>query len=214
MLQNSFKNLETIINAASEPILVYVVAGNCDDHVSLEEEELAKIIHESGLSYIRFCYDESKMPFPRILDHTLYYFVPRNQTPIFWRNPIPAFTFREDIEIVRKVMNGMSLEEAQYDEASRQLVKDTEQLLKSERDKKFPPAFTRMRNFAIDMWESAKLGMRHLPVLVPAEKAFERLSICHGCEFFDAETDKCLKCGCNMAIKTNLSVSKCPIGKW
>ena len=40
----------------------------------------------------------------------------------------------------------------------------------------------------------------------------ERLSICQTCKFFTGQ--RCLKCGCNMAIKTYLTASTCPIGKW
>jgi hypothetical protein len=45
-------------------------------------------------------------------------------------------------------------------------------------------------------------------------EATARLSICRGCDFFNANDERCLKCGCQMAIKTYLRAEKCPIGKW
>ena len=33
-------------------------------------------------------------------------------------------------------------------------------------------------------------------------------------EHFDAEQERCRKCGCWVSIKTYLKAEKCPIGKW
>jgi hypothetical protein len=46
------------------------------------------------------------------------------------------------------------------------------------------------------------------------EDADARLTICKGCDFFDSNKTRCLKCGCQMAVKTYLKAEKCPIGKW
>lgn len=42
----------------------------------------------------------------------------------------------------------------------------------------------------------------------------KRKSICNGCEFFNKQSERCLKCGCYMAVKVYLKASSCPIGKW
>lgn len=42
----------------------------------------------------------------------------------------------------------------------------------------------------------------------------ERLEVCRGCEFLFAPTMTCKKCGCFMLIKSRLTGSTCPVGKW
>ena len=42
----------------------------------------------------------------------------------------------------------------------------------------------------------------------------KRLEICKSCEFFVPSSQKCMKCGCYMPIKTAWRSQKCPIGKW
>jgi len=42
----------------------------------------------------------------------------------------------------------------------------------------------------------------------------QRLSVCKTCEFYKAMLFTCQKCGCFMPLKTLLSDSKCPVGKW
>jgi rRNA maturation endonuclease Nob1 len=51
-------------------------------------------------------------------------------------------------------------------------------------------------------------------VMLPNEKAFERLAHCHGCERLFRPTWTCRECGCFMRIKARLSGSRCPLGKW
>lgn len=41
-----------------------------------------------------------------------------------------------------------------------------------------------------------------------------RMSICRSCPEFFALTNQCKKCKCIMPLKTRLSESECPIGKW
>jgi hypothetical protein len=70
-----------------------------------------------------------------------------------------------------------------------------------------------LRNFANDMWKTAKSVGKRLPVLVPAEVATERYTICEGCPNLTEEF-RCTECGCFMKKKTHLAQSKCPLGKW
>lgn len=44
--------------------------------------------------------------------------------------------------------------------------------------------------------------------------AIYRLAICFGCEFFNENSMRCEKCGCNMKLKTKLDTAKCPVDKW
>jgi hypothetical protein len=41
----------------------------------------------------------------------------------------------------------------------------------------------------------------------------DRINYCKNCEFLTPKF-RCIKCGCFMKLKTLLSSSKCPIGKW
>jgi hypothetical protein len=46
------------------------------------------------------------------------------------------------------------------------------------------------------------------------EEISKRLAICHSCEFFRAQDERCSKCGCFLKYKTAWRSQKCPIGKW
>lgn len=42
----------------------------------------------------------------------------------------------------------------------------------------------------------------------------ERMDICVTCEFYRPKSNRCVKCGCFMALKSTLRQAKCPVGKW
>lgn len=71
-------------------------------------------------------------------------------------------------------------------------------------------------------WEQYKdkNGSTIVDLLNPkSEKASEevaeiRLNTCLSCPELTPHTHQCKKCGCFMALKTKLVVSKCPLGKW
>jgi hypothetical protein len=46
------------------------------------------------------------------------------------------------------------------------------------------------------------------------EMSERRLSICNDCPRFFKTTKTCLECGCFMKVKTLMSSSSCPIGRW
>lgn len=58
--------------------------------------------------------------------------------------------------------------------------------------------------------------------LVDENEQKRRLEICTGnqekgiptCENYDSSQNRCTKCGCFLALKTNISSGGCPIGKW
>ena len=49
---------------------------------------------------------------------------------------------------------------------------------------------------------------------VDKETEEKRYSICLSCPELTEHTKVCKKCGCFMAVKTKLELSKCPLGKW
>lgn len=46
------------------------------------------------------------------------------------------------------------------------------------------------------------------------ELAAYRLEICKTCEFYREKSNRCMKCGCFMKMKTTLKKATCPVGKW
>jgi len=63
-------------------------------------------------------------------------------------------------------------------------------------------------SFFSEMWRWAKSGFGISP------RAIYRLSICFGCDYFQANSKRCQKCGCFMVAKTKMKSAKCPIDKW
>lgn len=49
-------------------------------------------------------------------------------------------------------------------------------------------------------------------IIIESDEQHKRLMICGECNHFTGKS--CGKCGCNMKIKTKLTGSKCPVGKW
>lgn len=50
-------------------------------------------------------------------------------------------------------------------------------------------------------------------VRVLDEEYARRLAICHGCEFYDAQADRCEVCGCVAAWKARLATEHCPLSE-
>ena len=94
------------------------------------------------------------------------------------------------------------------------LIKRTEDLLKEEETKGFPPNFVMIHNLGKDLWENAKRVGKKLPVLATIETVQIRFTTCQSCEFFIQDSSRCTKCGCFMKKKVNLEISTCPIGRW
>lgn len=46
------------------------------------------------------------------------------------------------------------------------------------------------------------------------ELAQSRMDVCRSCPDLVPVVDQCKRCGCFMALKTTLKISKCPIDKW
>lgn len=47
-----------------------------------------------------------------------------------------------------------------------------------------------------------------------AQNKVERLAVCEGCQHYNKQINRCLKCGCNMSLKTMYAGSRCPINRW
>lgn len=63
----------------------------------------------------------------------------------------------------------------------------------------------------------ARATIRHVAdgaKCVSEDEQARRMSICRGCEHFDAERVKCRKCGCGLSLKTRWRTSTCPLNLW
>ena len=82
---------------------------------------------------------------------------------------------------------------------------------------KYPPDPRCMaRQLAKTSVEVVKHGARTGHFTVSKEEQKRRMEICHVCEYFDKERNRCKLCGCYLRAKMRLSSDKnlCPDGRW
>ena len=215
-MEKLLSDVQQIILNEDKLILVLVVAEDCHEHETGLEHELKPMVKNSQipLKVLRICFDVNNMPWPRPMTECLYYFAPKKLTPLLTRSGLEAVRrFEDDIEIASKMMGGMTYDESAFDTDGIKLINETEKMFDSESTEELPPTSQMLRNFAKDMWKSAKAAGEGLPILVPAEVAAERYSICEGCPKL-TEKFRCTECGCFMKKKTQSATSSCPLGKW
>ena len=217
MQPNTIPELVNLINSVNDIIVVLVLADGCENFqlqmVTDFENKLSN--QPTRLHVYKICYTEESLPFPRPAAPTVYYFAPKNQTPLFYRvaNNM-MMDVDKDVDIaIQMYRNGKSYVEATMDEPTRQRYIKTEEMFKSEDVSKFPPLFQQMRNLGKEMWATGKNAVRGMPVIVDADTAFQRFSTCQSCEFLKDDS-RCEKCGCFMKTKTQLASASCPINKW
>lgn len=211
-----FRELQELIDTAEHIVLAVIVAEGCEQFkgkfLTDLENQVKKQSNPVHMHVI--CYREEPIMFPRPMTQAVYYFAPKNHTPLFYRQGQRAYDAPIDIVTAIKMMQGMSYTEAAYGAEQKESYERTENLVKNEDTSKFPSLFQQARNFAKEMWHSGKNAAQGLPVLVDADTAFKRFETCQGCEFLRQESFRCEKCGCFMKTKTHLAASSCPIGKW
>jgi len=49
---------------------------------------------------------------------------------------------------------------------------------------------------------------------VPDDVKRSRMEHCMICPSWEHNSNRCLECGCQMRVKTSLTSSECPLGKW
>jgi hypothetical protein len=77
------------------------------------------------------------------------------------------------------------------------------------------PSFPQMaRNLGGEIVKNIKSVAAGNPLNAEQQEIEKRKRICESCEFFLKQQDRCLKCGCYMAVKVYLKSSNCPVGKW
>jgi len=212
------EQIHDMVMNSTELILILVVAEGCDEHDSVMQSEIVEALAQVSLSpkMHTVCFDEAGMPWPRPLTQVLYYFGPKNPVPLFHRVHRTAVTdILRDVHIAHKMIAGATYDEAARTIEEQTLLVHTQKLLEEEKAKEveYPTGFTMIRNFGKEMWKSAKIAGRGLPVLVNGEEALRRFNVCKGCEHFTPDA-RCTQCGCFMKAKVNLSTAECPLGKW
>ena len=199
-------------------ILVLVMAEGCMENDTAMEVLLKPLLEENEIPVrvLRVCFDDHNMPWPQPLTEALYYFAPKRTNPLFLRTGREAVDrFFDDLEVAKKMMSGMSYEEAIFDEEELKLIKETEQAFSDENEdiSKYPSKMNMVRNLGKDIWKSAKYVGKGLPVLASKDVVVERYSICEQCPNL-TEEGRCTECGCHMIRKVNLAAASCPIDKW
>lgn len=62
----------------------------------------------------------------------------------------------------------------------------------------------------LEKWQDLKMDNEKKRITDPAE----RMKICKQCEYLTSQFARCKICGCFMAIKTKIPMTKCPDGRW
>jgi hypothetical protein len=218
MQPNNISELAELIDNTSSIVIALIITTGCDHHKNMFMEQLEKIIKDQPnaipIHVSTICYSDEMIPFPRPQSPIAYYFAPNNQTPLFYRDQFTLLKdIGNDIRIATEMIEGKSYIDAALDDETKARIAETDNMLKTEDISHYPPFFKQMRDLGSAMWKSTENMITGRPVLVSAEVAFERVSICQTCPFFKEES-RCEKCGCFMKTKAQLAVSSCPEGKW
>lgn len=213
-----FSDLKNLIDTASAPIIVVVVAEGCDQYKGKFVSDIESLIQkqQNNVHLHTICYKEDSSLFPRPLTQVVYYFAPQKYTPLFFRQGNRAMNVAADITTAIKMMQGMDYLDAAFldDENAKEQFKKTEEMIKTEDTSNFPSLFQQARNFAKEMWNTSKNAAQGLPILVDADTAYSRFDTCMTCDELQKDSFRCMKCGCFMKTKTQLASASCPIGKW
>ena len=209
-------DVRKIVNEAKGPVMILLVEQGCDKEKSPLQISLEQKVINLSISLHTFCISGNSFEFPQFLTPSIYYFTPQKFTPSFWRKGIDLDIVENDVEIINKMMNGSSYQDARFTPEEQKTIVEIDNLLEEEEKniKSFPSAFQQARNLAKEMWKTGKAAAKGLPVLVSTEEGYRRLSVCENCEKLEKASYRCSECGCFMKTKTQLATASCPIGKW
>lgn len=201
------------IDNAPDIVLVSVVAENCEHQEPHFFSKLQPLLQQHPtIEFYTLCFTEDEMPFPRLQTHIIYYFVPKKRQPLFFRAvPETLAQFDTHLQVARTVLQNGNVEEAIYQDDA-ELAKTMTTMIASENLSAFPTTFQQARNLAVEGWKTGKRLMKKLPIIVPADVAFERFAICETCP--SLVENRCKECGCFMTAKTHVASASCPLNKW
>jgi hypothetical protein len=214
MLHDVFTKVLSEIENSDAICLVSVCAESCERQEPMLLSGLKKFIEEEDPSIKLFhvCFSEEEMSFPRLATQVVYYFLPKSSTPSFHRiGLVNPNTMRQDIMVLNRMASGEKYEKIIYPN-NPGIIEKVDGMIEKEASLKFPSIFQQSRNFAVEGWNASKKLLSGGQVLVSADVAYERYSICQKCPFF--QNTRCTKCGCFMEAKVHLTTSECPINNW
>ena len=218
MLPHISRQIQQTVHSSSVPVLCLVVSEGCEHVAPLVQTQLEEELAEKkyNITYVQFCVAEDEMPFPRLVTPALYFFLPHNPDPVFYRTLMFQPTLHEDIMTTFKMMQGLTLDEARFSKEQMKDIHRIDAFLEKEKTElvTYPSSFQMARNLAAELWRNGKRAARGLPLLVDTETGFRRLSTCESCDRYDMEKSRCKECGCFMKTKTQLAASTCPLNKW
>ncbi len=203
-----------ILGGERRPVSVVVVAEGCHVDVVPLLAGIEGVIarDELEVAVFQMCFNEEEMIFPRPLTQVVYHFEPGNLTPLAVRIGNEAVaSFAEDVERVLAVMAGASREEAFLSTEERAALDRASRVFADEAE--LPSAFRLGRSLARQLWHTAKAHSSGIPIFVTGEEYESRFSVCLGCPHL-TDGGRCVKCGCVMSLKANISAAECPVGKW
>lgn len=215
-LRNNNEDIKSLIDQATTPVLILVVAEGCEEGSSPAVDEFRRTLdtHELDLAMYEMCIPTNEKTFPEVRTPALYFFLPGQHDPVFWRGEGFMRTLTDDLTILQKMVDGSSYVEARFSEEERNTISAVDSFFEAEKSLEMPSVLKQARSLAKTVWTMGKGAATGLPVIVPAEVGLERLLICEACPLYNLQTNRCSECGCFMKVKTQIATATCPKNKW
>lgn len=78
----------------------------------------------------------------------------------------------------------------------------------------FPSLPEQSKNFTRLIADSIRRAIENDEIFSSDLEKKRRYDICQACEFFEAQSKRCEKCGCFMEYKVGITAAQCPVNKW
>lgn len=206
--------LQDTILSSDKPVIIFVKQTKCGEQHPLEIEAENKLKEfNKDAQLIALCYPPDRIPFPPPQWNMFYIFAPKNVTYII--SVLGEYFIRDFEKIwlgVEAYIKGIPVESYILEKNEPEKIAEMREMLEKEDLNDFPSPFQMARNLLKQAWDSTKGVVQTGQLLVKAEEANKRLSICEGCEFF--KDKRCTECGCFMEQKVHLQAASCPKSKW
>lgn len=213
---NKIKELESLINEAEIPVLVYVKLSRCNE-ISDLEDKLVNILNENNKDHLFYviCYEPGSTPFPEPSWNTIYFFQPKNHRWIGrWNINYLLRNFEDIYNNFEAILNNTPVDVYMAQLNNPEEVEQVREMVEKEDISKYPSSFQMARNLFKEAWKSTKEVVKTGQLLVNADTASKRLDICNSCSYFDKKEERCKKCGCFMSTKVHLKSADCPVNNW
>jgi len=200
-------------------LLIYVKKLICNQDIEFESIIKHKIaLHEKKFYFYNICYSQGQIPFPEPHVNRVYFFLPKaKHFSLVAEAKHVAADFDRIVQVVGKTADEVAhLYPEHVQPPQRNITPEVEQqqteMLNLEDISKFPSGFQMARNLLKSGWQVAKGVASGRQIMVHAEEAARRYSICETCPKLVEK--RCTACGCFMEHKTQLAIATCPDNKW